>query len=79
MKQPRESSDTVATAIDDPLMTNMNDLGINKQHLKSKIIVHRRINKTFAANTPEQSCDKPKPVVATLIPGAPTNSILTKA
>jgi hypothetical protein len=27
--------------------------------VKSKIIVHRRINKTFAANTPEQSCDKP--------------------
>jgi hypothetical protein len=37
--------------------------------LKSKIIVHRRINKTFAANTPEQSCDKPiKPIHAGGIP-----------
>lgn len=34
------------------------DLGLSKQQLKSKIIVHRRINKTFAVNTPEQSCDK---------------------
>lgn len=29
------------------------DLGLSKQQLKSKIIVHRRINKTFAVNTPE--------------------------
>ena len=37
-------------------MTKHADLG--KSQVKSKIVVHRRINKTFAANTPEQSVEK---------------------
>ena len=48
----------------DPLMTNKpiippdNLMGSSKNSIKGTIIVPRRINKTFAVNTPEQSCDK---------------------
>ena len=48
MKQPRESSDTVGA---ETMIAANVDQG--KQQLKNKIIVHRRINKTFAVNTPE--------------------------
>ena len=28
--------------------------------IKGKVLVHKRITKTFVVNTPEQSCDKIK-------------------
>jgi hypothetical protein len=57
VKQQRESSDSNLFSGVDPLMTKNavpdNLMGSSKNQVKGKIVVHRRINKTFAANTPE--------------------------